>query len=474
MRSVRVLLVSPDSHLRTVRRSSRMFALEPLALEYVAAGIGDDHAVAIVDLCVERHPDRALAQAMKKQRPHVVGFGGYSCHARRVRQLVRRTKKCCPEVLVIVGGHHATVLPEDFNLPEVDAIVRGEGVFACREILQALERGQSFSHIPGLCLPKLGKLHATAERAAIELDELPLPRRDLVDRSRYYDLWFHAKYQPGEQLFRPTAAVRTSSGCKHRCTFCTQWQLNKGKYFIRTAQAVAEELEQIQEPCICFVDDETFLDAERMMALADAIERAGIQKRYYGWIRATTVLDHPELLKRWRSIGLDRLFMGIESFTDGDLESYRKGSTTSDNKKAIAFLQEIDVAVLASVIIDPAYGKEDFDRVRHQMAEYPDTEQTFSVLTTAPGTIMTRKMKDQITTDHFDLVDGWHTLLPTGLSLEDFYDQFAQLFSEARKYSMFRWMRPPMRELLPLIYRSKRLVSAIRHGYRDHRPVDNR
>jgi len=451
-----------------------MFALEPLALEYVAAGICNDHAVAIVDLCVERHPDRALARAMKKHRPHVVGFGGYSCHSRRVRQLVRRIKKRRPEVLVIVGGHHATVVPEDFNLPEVDVIVRGEGVFACREILEAFEGGCSFSDIPGLYLPKLGQLQATAERVPIHLDELPLPRRDLVDRSRYYELWFHAKYQPGEQLFRPTASVRTSCGCKHRCTFCTQWQLNKGRYFIRSPEAVAEELKQIEEPCICFVDDETFLDADRMMKLADAIEQAGIQKRYYGWIRTSTVLEHPELLERWRSIGLDRLFIGVESFNDDDLEAYRKGSTTDDNKQAIAFLQKLEVAVLASVIIDPAYGKEDFARVRRQMAEYPDTEQTFSVLTPAPGSIMTKKMKDLITTDNFDLVDGWHTLLPTGLSLEDFYDEFSQLFSEARKYSMFRWMRPPMNELLPLIYRSKRMVSAIRHGYRDHRPVKNR
>ncbi|MBW2458136.1 MAG: hypothetical protein JRI68_26770 [Deltaproteobacteria bacterium] len=62
---MRVLLVSPDGPLETVRRSARMFALEPLALEYVAAGISPQHEVAIVDLCVERHPDRAFARAMR-------------------------------------------------------------------------------------------------------------------------------------------------------------------------------------------------------------------------------------------------------------------------------------------------------------------------------------------------------------------------------------------------------------------------
>ncbi len=471
---VRVLLINPDSSLETVRRSSKLFVLEPLALEYIAAGLQAEHEVRIVDLCVERWPDRAFAQALRKYRPEVVGFTGYCPHGPRVRQLARRSKRLRPDALVIVGGQHATVLPQDFCLPEIDVIVIGDGVSACREVLHAYQRGHELDQIPGLALPKNGQLSRTPERPLPQLDSLPLPARDLVDRRRYYDLWFHTGYRTGERLHQPTAALRTSAGCKHHCVFCAQWRLNQGKYFTRSPESVVAELSQIEEPCVYFVDDETFLDVDRMLKLADLIEREGIEKRYFGWVRTSTVIAQPELMRRWRSIGLDRVFVGVESFADEALKAYHKGSTVADNKRAVALLQELEIAIVASIIVDPDYSMEDFSRVREAMAEYPDCEFSFSVLSPAPGSLLMKKRKDELTTDNFDLMDGLHTLLPTRLPLKEFYAQFASLFQEARKHSMFRWIRPSFRDLLPLIYRAHRFYAAIRNGYRDHAPALDR
>ena len=41
-----------------------------------------------------------------------------------------------PEVFLVIGGHHATVVPEDFNESAFDLVVIGEGVVALREILR--------------------------------------------------------------------------------------------------------------------------------------------------------------------------------------------------------------------------------------------------------------------------------------------------------------------------------------------------
>ena len=54
-----------------------------------------------------------------------------------------------PELPIILGGAHATLLPEETltAAPEIDAIVRGEGEETILELLQALEQSQPFNEI---------------------------------------------------------------------------------------------------------------------------------------------------------------------------------------------------------------------------------------------------------------------------------------------------------------------------------------
>jgi hypothetical protein len=54
---------------------------------------------------------------------------------------------------VVVGGHHATVRPADFNSPAIDAVVIGEGVFTMRELLAQRQVDRPLDSIPGLALP---------------------------------------------------------------------------------------------------------------------------------------------------------------------------------------------------------------------------------------------------------------------------------------------------------------------------------
>ena len=49
----------------------------------------------------------------------------------------------------MVGGHHATIRPEDFYTPYIDLIISGEGVFLFREAIVRLEKNLALSGIPG-------------------------------------------------------------------------------------------------------------------------------------------------------------------------------------------------------------------------------------------------------------------------------------------------------------------------------------
>jgi radical SAM superfamily enzyme YgiQ (UPF0313 family) len=456
----------------TVRRFTKLFVLEPLELEYLAAGIHPEHDVRILDLRIERHPDRAFKNVLKQFRPEMVGFTCYSIQVRRIWELARRTKHICREALVVVGGHHATVSPSDFCVDEVDVIVKGDGVFPCREILDAYQNGNDLSEITGLALPRNGKLIHTPKRPYPPLDEFPFPIRDLVDRRRYFDIWIHSKYHSGEPLHRQVAAIRTSMGCTHRCSFCAMWMINEGRYFTRSPQSIVEELSQIEEDFIYLADDETFLDTERMMELADKIERAGIRKRYFAYIRSQTVLENPELISRWRSIGLDRVFVGIESFRDDELREYHKGSTTRRNEMAVDLLKGKGIVVFVAFIVNPSYSLSDFTDLYNTLDRYDGCEFSFSILTPAPGTKLREIVRERMIVDTFDFIDGWHTLLPTKVPIKEFYRQFAGLYREGRRHSLSRHFSLPFREALPVIYRSQRLYAAIRNCYKDYRSLN--
>ena len=128
---MKILLIEPAKAPRSIGGED-VFVYEPLALEYVAAGVSKDHDVRILDLRL----DRDLEGALDYFSPDVVGITSYTVHVNVVRKITEQIKEWNPEALVIVGGHHATVVPEDFVSPCIDIIVMGEGVFVFREIIR--------------------------------------------------------------------------------------------------------------------------------------------------------------------------------------------------------------------------------------------------------------------------------------------------------------------------------------------------
>jgi radical SAM superfamily enzyme YgiQ (UPF0313 family) len=144
---MKVLLIQPPS---SDPLSDRIFLFEPLALEYLGAGLKPDgHVVELLDTRLT--PD--IESACRRFQPQVVGLTGYTSQLNIVRDIAARLKAALPDVRIVVGGHHATVRPDDFNTPAIDAVVIGEGVFTLREIVRAIEAGSSFLDIKGVAVP---------------------------------------------------------------------------------------------------------------------------------------------------------------------------------------------------------------------------------------------------------------------------------------------------------------------------------
>jgi radical SAM superfamily enzyme YgiQ (UPF0313 family) len=454
---VKILLIEPSKAAQSLGGED-VSLYEPLALEYVGAGVSKEHDVRILDQRLEKN----LLAAVRSFSPQIVGITSYTVHANAVKELFQRIKTWNPSVLTVVGGHHATVLPEDFKSPHIDLIVMGEGVSAFREIVTRFERGGGFHSIPGVAFSQNGELVKAEFPKVVDLDALPFPDRRLTTgyRKHYYSEWM-----------KPLASIRTSKGCPFRCNFCALWKLTEGRYLKRSPERVVEELKTIDEKYVFFADDESLVDAARMRVLAEMIKDAGIKKRYFLYGRSDTIARNPELMRMWRDIGLEKVFVGLEFFRDQDLKYIGKGTSISDNQKAMETLFSLGIQPYPTLIIRPEWEREDFAELARYCRKLGLSFAGFAVLTPLPGTELYEQSKGQLITKNWNLFDFIHTVLPTRLPLKDFYDEYYQLyrksFSFARSVSYLR--KYPVSQIPKTLVKVYRFYSQLKNAYRDYR-----
>ena len=396
-----------------------IFLHEPLALEYVGAGlVHDGHQVTLIDARLEPDIEGTFAELS----PDIVGLTGFTSHVNIVRNMAKRLKRINPEVLIVTGGHHATVCPEDFNIPEIDVVVIGEGVTAMREIAECHGDGVSFAGIKGIAFSGAAGMIFTDPRNYPDLDDLPFPNRALTDkyREQYFNEWL-----------KPMASVRTSLGCTSRCGFCSLWSITGGHYMRRSARSVVAELSSIAEPNIFFCDDESMCDVDRMGELADSILEAGIHKKYFLYARADTIVRHPGLFEKWRDIGLTQVFVGMETFSDERLQSMNKEMTIAHQLEAARILDRLGVLLYANFMVDPDFTAADFNNLKEHVRWLGLKYASFSILTPLPGSELYEQRKSELLSRNPELCDMLHVLLPTSLPLKEFYRRYYRLFTTA-------------------------------------------
>jgi radical SAM superfamily enzyme YgiQ (UPF0313 family) len=413
---MKVLLIQPP--LCSNFFANKSYIPEPLAYEILASTI-PHHDVKILDM---RLNNKRLSKEIESFRPDVVGAGCATAGYYECIKVLKETKALNPEIITVVGGHHASVMPHDFAKDFVDFIVLGEGENTFPELIDSIELKKDISTIKGLGIPREGILRFTEERPLIDMSEMPIPNRDLTSKSRHH--YFRGTW-------RPIACIIGSRGCSFRCTFCCQWILNKGKYRVRAPESIVSELTQIEEPFVIFVDDNSWEDFEWVEQLYLRIRDAGVKKNYQIYARSDLIIRRPHLIERWREIGLKAVLVGFESFRDDDLAKLNKRCTVDKNTQAAQMLKASGVGIIGYFMVDPLYTEEDFGKLI-EYVHYLDIDQPiFGILTPFPGTKLYEQLKDQLITDNYEYFDGMHSVVTTAIPGPNFYQCYRKLYSKA-------------------------------------------
>lgn len=183
---------------------------------------------------------------------------------RRVIQDIRRR---FPDVTIVIGGEHATAMPEYClrDAPEIDYLVLGEGENAFAGVAEAIETGADPAEVPGVTTLRDGVFHVTPTKREKQPDVFPWPAWDMLPMDKYLD----------GAVTKAIGRVRsmpiiTSRGCPYACTFCSSPTMWGRLWRPRAPRDVVDEIESYVR--IYDVDNIDFFDLTTLVKKSWLIE----------------------------------------------------------------------------------------------------------------------------------------------------------------------------------------------------------
>ncbi len=247
----------------------------PLGLLYLAGYVREQgHDVAIFDATFAAD-ESEFAAALMEEKPDVVGISALMPSREMALELAQMAHET--GAVVVLGGPDPTFAPADYAAHgQVDIVVHHEGEQTITTLLDLYDLGQlrpqALMTEPGVAFRLDGRLVVNQPRPPIEnLDEMPLPARDLVDMDRYLETW-------KEMNGYSSMTISTARGCPYGCEWCRDAVHGNG-FRQRSPESVAAEMRLLKE---------TYqIDRLRVVDDVDGISREWLEE----WAKSAAAID---------------------------------------------------------------------------------------------------------------------------------------------------------------------------------------
>ncbi|MEA1959659.1 MAG: radical SAM protein [Chloroflexota bacterium] len=357
--------------------------IPPLSLSYLAAVLRNDGVeVRIMDHLVSKYSPDKLKRELASFKPNIVGATCVTLNYPIAVRIMHVCKNFDPNIVTMLGGPHATFALKETLLraPWIDLVVIGEGEWTTIELARAIAKGQDYHDVKGIAYRSNGKVARTEQREIIEdLNELPLPARELLPLSKY------------RALDAPCTVV-TSRGCPFQCIFCSGPRLFGRRVRFRDPSLVLEEIEQIHKVLgfkkINIVDDTFTLNERHAKAVCKGIIDRNLKIKWNVFARADTV--KPDMLSIMREAGCEWLLYGAESGNPEILRTIKKGTTPDIIRHGTKLATEAGIKVFNSFIFGlpgetPETARESMNFAKELDEKY-GAKYGFHILSPLPGT----------------------------------------------------------------------------------------
>lgn len=321
-----------------------------LGLSSIAGNIGKEHTVKIADLILYNgNLPRYITNLIRDYSPDIVGLSCFSFQFKTAIRIAKIVKQLDKSIYTVFGGYHSTLVYNDITNEEdttfIDFIIRNEGEFAFRKLIDKLEKGEDYSTIAGLSFKVDGEFHHNEPTGVLNLDHIQLPDRSvrILEGYRAWGL--------------PCDVVETSRGCTFECKFCTITKMYGRTFRTYPLERIVRDIKDASTrgaKIIFFVDDNITLNMHHLEGVCDAIIAARLNKIHY-IIQASVqgISSSKEVVDKMARAGFKTVFLGVENASSINLKFLGKDNQVNNEKteRAVAYLRENNIIVLGAMIV---------------------------------------------------------------------------------------------------------------------------
>ena len=351
--------------------------------------------IAAGNLKVDEKLYRKIAETILADDPGIVGFTSLGCNFICTLKIARYLKQHNPDLPVLLGGPHATVLHHEIltAYAEFDVIVRNESEQKIVAVIKAIQNG-GLDSIEGITYRHNGKVISTPGASIIQdLDVLPFPA-------------YHA--YPIKEQGLTYIRVEAGRGCPFSCTFCSTATFFGRSYRLKSAGKLCEELDYLHEQYgitdFGLTHDLFTVNRNKVMEFCNTV-----RKRKYTW-RCSARMDcvDRELLTAMRDAGCTSIYYGVETGSQRMQKISKKKLDLGIFHEILNLTLELGIAPTLSFIV--GYPEENMDDVCHTLDTLSNcifNEQSEAIslqlhlLTPEPGTALYIQYKDQMGFDDY-------------------------------------------------------------------------
>ncbi len=391
---LKIALVSPPQKTR--------YPQPPMGLATIAGILErSGHRSQVVDANALQLTPENVAQHVGDA--DVVGLTAMTPTINAALKIARHLKKLKPGRTIILGGAHATLLPEDTlrSTPEVDLITVGEADSTILDVLKAIQDGSDFRGIQGIAYRQNGQVvTATPRDDYTELDSLPFMAYHLLPLEK-------SRPHPPHGRALPFAAIITSRGCPYRCSYCSKPVFGR-KFRVQSPERVIEEITYLKKKFgfreFAFYDDVFTLDKKRAFGYAEGLLSKGVKIH---WTCETRVnLVDRDLLRMMKKSGCYAISYGIESGAPEIRHIVHKDISQDEIEEAVRISREEGLHTIGYFMIGspgetPQTIQTTIDFAARLRLDYAQ----FAITTPFPGTelydIYLKKGGKQVSWDNF-------------------------------------------------------------------------
>jgi radical SAM superfamily enzyme YgiQ (UPF0313 family) len=258
-------------------------AMEPLEIVMLASYTPSDIEVNFYD-------DR-IEQINFDAPTDLVAITTLTFTARRSYQIALEYKK--RGVPVVMGGYHATFLPEE-ALQFCDSVVAGDAEKTWPELLRDFKNG------------KMKRLYTA--KNDYPLDNIVLDRSFMADKK-----------------YTPIKLIQFGRGCRFNCDFCSIKTFYGNYLGQRPIDDVVKEIESLNSRHLFIVDDNLFSYKDKLKEFLRALIPLNV---YWSSQISIDVTRDKELMALMRDSGCVSVVVGIESLNQKSLNEMKKGWNT--------------------------------------------------------------------------------------------------------------------------------------------------